>query len=180
MFRIKTSRQLESPTNRAFMRTTIKIQSGLFRLMTGRRVDIKVSEVCKEAKTSPPTFYSHFSGINEILISYERRMKEDIQVLLLRATSREEFFVILAEHIVKHRPYFVMTERNGNHYWMMEILELGRARLAPRGTNDRSYTAYAGAIMMLIYHMLRHKHLKRATTEDCAKLLTSVRVMHIA
>ncbi len=158
-----------------FSRQEKLIQHELERALAKRRIGLKASELCREAKMARSTFYTHYKSCDEALIGYELRLEEEFVRSLPQNLRRELAFVRLFSFISKHQRYFSATFQNQN---MFLLTRLVKHVCAPGAElNQKAYVLYVWSVQAMIWCWGECDNFSAAKAEIYRKKLMMLRVM---
>lgn len=140
---------------------------------------IKVTELCKKAKVSTPTFYSHYVNGEQARHSMENDIEQYLQHLLSDKSKPDAIFTILTTSIVRHQRYFLAVHHSNDHYILSRFMAHYRRNLVGSRLGDRSFQAYSGALQIIIGDWLEFEPLTAETAARTTKRLLKVPVRGI-
>lgn len=164
-----------NPEHKIYRQNHKKIQQEIFRAVANRDISVRVSQVCRKADITAPTFYLHYRNCNDVLDCYEGSLLEEFRRNLSRSLNHETTFHLLLIFIYQHRQYFRASFRGRNFYAMAEILRELRPVLARRMLDDRVYMAYAANVVAHIAWWGIRERFSRDAIPDYASRLAKIR-----
>lgn len=168
-------RRTSNRDDERFLRQEKLIQHELERALAKRRIGLKASELCREAKMARSTFYTHYKSCDEALIGYELRLEEEFVRSLPQNLRRELAFVRLFSFISKHQRYFSATFQNQN---MFLLTRLVKHVCAPGAElNQKAYVLYVWSVQAMIWCWGECDNFSAAKAEIYQKKLMMLRVM---
>lgn len=158
-----------------FLRQEKLIQRELERALAKRRIGLRASEICQEAKMAKSTFYAHYGSCDEALIWYELRLEEEFVRSLSQNLRRELVFVRLLSFISKHQHYFSSTFQNQNMFLLMRLVK--HACAPGTGLNQKAYVLYVWSVQAMIWCWGECDNFSATKAETYQKKLMMLRVM---
>lgn len=132
------------------------INATLHGMLTKRCRNIRPAEVCRQAKVSRTTFYTHYDNVN-FVEQYELKLKQDFCAKLPKDCPRKEtLFTILLSFVRKERGYFEATMPNANFWLLQKIFVELHPVLKAKDCSSRSYEIYAMQQIALISCWVQH------------------------
>lgn len=132
----------KNPNDARYRQKEEAIRRVLEQALAERKVYLSVSELCRQAKMAPTTFYSHYRSIDHALHAYEAELLADLKRAVAKVkTHREVVFMILLNFVREHLSYFKATLPVHNDWLTLKMLE----SLCPRlGLSiwDKNYRGY--------------------------------------
>lgn len=168
-------RETANRDDERFLRQEKLIQHELERALAKRRIGLKASELCREAKMARSTFYAHYKSCDEALIWYELRLEEEFVRSLPQNLRRELAFARLFSFISKHQPYFSATFQNQNMFLLMRLV---RHACAPEIVmNQKAYVLYIWSVQAMVWCWGECDNFSVTKAEVYQKKLMMLRVM---
>ncbi len=129
----------------------------LYEMLAERRRDIRPTEICKIAKISRTTFYTHYDHKNTVE-QHELLLKGKFLMRIVRVgLCKETIFTILLKFVREERGYFEATLPNSNYWLLSEIFAELRPKLACNVT-DKAYYFYVQQQIVLISSWVQHEN----------------------
>ena len=152
-----------------------RIYNKLNEVVRARRLSVTVAEVCRKAKVSCTTFYTHFESCEDARDIHEQALETEIMKLLPRRLhEREIVFTILLSFIKKHKQYFTANFRAGNTYLIRHIMRRLKRIFASANLDKPAYEIYIGVIISILAYWVEREHCDATTIEHYAKQLVRI------
>lgn len=166
--------------NQTYTRNHRQIRAELHKALAGRRINLRVSEICQSVEISSPTFYSHCRGVEDALRNYEEELEAEFLEMLPQGARRQFVFSALLIFVHQHRSYFSATFRNHDFYLLTRLLTAARSKLANATTSTRSFLVYIGHIETIILCWGRCDQYAPEKIPRYTQKLLQTRLMHSA
>lgn len=148
-FGIAQDRKVTNRNDGRFSKSESLIRRELENALARRRIGLKTTELCRNAKIAGSTFYLHYQNCDEALIQYELALEEEFVRIFSQVVKRDLAWMLLLTFISRHRRYFNATFTSRDFYLLTRLLSYvcEAERLA---TNLKSYVIYVGSVEMVI------------------------------
>lgn len=174
----KSKRSHPKTKDTRYLKSEHLIRKALHYNLRTRQMGAKTTEICKTAAITRPTFYAHYTDVNDALHTYEKSLQELLQTRLPDNTQgRNVVFTILLGYIYDYRGYFKATIPNYNYWVLRQIFDSLRSRLASDNINDQTYEFYAQMQIIIISDWYRYNSLDKAFMPHYAKKMTRTRMV---
>lgn len=170
-----TRRMPANPNHKIYQRNDRLIQREVFKTVARRDVCVRVSQICRQARISLPTFYLHYSSCNEVLDRYELNLMKEFKASLSSRRDAVTTYTILLIFLYQHRKYFKANLLGANYYMLAHLLQELRPILATTPVEDRSYLNYMATIMSGITWWGIHEGFSKYLIPKCAARLAAVK-----
>ena len=165
--------------DKRYCRNEHSIQRVVQRALARRDINLRASDICRSAKISTPTFYTHYKNSNDALHDYERTLLHEFQSNTHLSTNRREvIFLSILTFIKRHQPYFESTLLHGNVWLLAHLFFSLKSSLAPPQTTRQSYTLYVTTIIGFIYCWGQYDHFSNQSLPHYLTIITRLRLMH--
>lgn len=175
----KASRSTKGPKNpqhKLYRTNHHRINQALCERISERRVNIKARELYHGAKLTAPTFYLHFRNSDDVLISYEAELEEDLLQLIPSSAKKITVLTMLTNYIVKHQQYFLAVNNRQDHHMLMQLVEDYRINLVGNRISDDLFDIYVGKLTVVLSCWLTSTPLTPESSSACIRDLMAVRV----
>lgn len=168
-------RRVANRDDERFLRQEKLIRRGLEQALAQRRIGLKATELCRDAKIANPTFYLHYKNCDDALIQYELALEEAFVKILPRNPRKDLSFTLLLNYILQNRHYFSSTFQNRNLYLLSRLI---RYAITPKaGLNQKAYALYLWSVKTMIWCWGEHDGFSEAKLDLYLKKLSMLRVM---
>lgn len=171
----QSKRRPKNPHHKLYRRNHRLLYQALCKRIFNGRVDIKASELYKEAKITGVTFYFHFQNSNDVLVSYEAELESDFLELVPSGAKKSTVFAILTNFVIKNQQYFLAVNNRKDHRMLDRLISNYRKNLVGERINDETFTTYAGKIAIVLSDWLTYKRLTPESAPLCVRDLMFVR-----
>lgn len=158
-----------------FLRQERSIRRGLERALARRRIGLKTSELCRDARIAHSTFYAHYRTCDEALIWYELTLEEEFVKLLPQNTRRDLAFTLLLGFVLKHQRYFASAFQSRNMYLLARLVKHACVPVAE--LNRQAYILYIWSVGAMIWCWGECDKFSAGKMEVYRKKLLLLRVM---
>lgn len=182
----KRKNKIKNQKDKRSCRTEGLIRNALIRLMYNRRINIRMIELCREAKITSPTFYSHYSDAEDVLRDQESILSSEIEKYIRKtcdaakaAPRQATLFRVLLEFVSKHQKYFDVMASNQDRTLIYSIFKFLKPLLHSWRMSDFDYEIYSHSIITIIYHWCIVEKCDCDRIEQTTNYMLSVRAVHI-
>lgn len=155
------------------------INTTLHGMLTKRCRNIRPAEVCRQAKVSRTTFYTHYDNVN-FVEQYELKLKQDFCAKLPKDCLRKEtLFTILLSFVREERGYFEATMPNANFWLLQKIFTELHPVLSAKDCSSRSYELYVMQQVALISCWVQYDNFAFEKIRPYARKMAQLPIMRM-
>lgn len=117
---------MNTSNNRRYQETEQKIKDAFLHLLdSGKRMEqISVQDICRMARISRPSFYTHYEDINEMVLKTEREKAEQIQAILMReAVPTAGIFETYFDYLKDNRSFYMAYFSSGENAYSQSLMD---------------------------------------------------------
>lgn len=153
----KLSAGPSNPNHKTYLHNEELIYKELDRTIAERSIAAKVSQICKNAKLSVPTFYLHHRNMDDALMSYEGKLYSEFLELVIanikepqQYADRLRTFELLLIFIRKNCDYFRASLVSNNLHLLYKILRELSSHLIAENTHSKAQLFYVTSLLTVI------------------------------
>lgn len=167
----------KNPHHKLYQQNSQLIYAALCDGLSKRDCHIKVTDLCREAGISSPTFYLHFRDSNDAMRSYEESLAQAFYQLVPVQARRDYVLTLLLDFIVINQQYFSAAQQGKSHYLLSRLIVHYRTVLVGERVSDRIFSNYAYALQIAIACWLRYDGVTPESTQACLKRMKAIQVI---
>lgn len=164
--------------HRTYAQNERRIRESVLKAVAERNISTRVSDICKQASLSTPTFYLHHKNCNEVLSSYEGELLVEFEAMLLKDFNRIDIFSSLLLFMWRHQRYFWACFASQNLYLLTRLLLGLQKYLVGPGVGRKTYVFYCSSIMALLIWWGRVEMFSKELIPEYTRQLKNLRLVY--
>ena len=169
------ARRTVNRSDARYMKQEMMIQRGIEHALAKRRIGLKTTELCRDAKIASPTFYLHYKNCDEALVGRELAMEESFVRSLPQNMKKDAAFTKLLAFVIRHQHYFAASFRSRNFYLLVRLIQ--HAIPYTKKLQHRAYTLYVWSIGAVIFCFGECDRFSEKKAETYRQILMKLRMI---
>lgn len=166
-----------NPHHKLYQQNSQLIYSALCDGISQRNCHIKVTDICRNAGISSPTFYLHFRDSNDAMRSYEESLEQSFHRLVPARAKRDYVLALLLDFVAMNQQYFLAAQQGKSHYLLSRLIVHYRAALVGEQVSDRAFSTYVYVLQIVIACWMEYDGSTPESTKACLNRMKAIRVM---
>lgn len=169
-----------NPKDKRYDANERQIHRVINRALAKRRINLRATEICRDARISSPTFYLHCRGSDDALKGYEKRLVLEFrEALVTEKPRREVIFVVLLKFVAQNQGYFMAMVERHDAWLLAQILDSVRVELIGNKISDKCFDIYVGKLKALIFCWGKYERFNKQKIPLYTQKLMQTRVMDL-